>query len=381
MLGIPNNENLKLERKLKKFIQLNQKNSTGINIYSIQFTGVPWWGSALSWITACYSLSILQSRLFAMGYDDNWRLVPKKSNIKRNWRFYFDSLPLKQSSYFFTRKVRILGNISPKFGYRIAIRIPKVISSIFPKSSYFNNFQANETNIANGKQLIQICGNHLDEKSYWARIPSEVNAIFDLENIASEQRNSIWKSFLAREIFKPASEFKSLALKSMPFVPSDYIAIHCRRGDKVAGKYKESSYIPTKSYLDEAILHAEKMNINNLFLVSDSDEFIEEFKVLSSLHYKELVIFYDQDETRHDGFPAKIVQGKLEEANKLMINEMTTALKNTWILAQADYLIGSKASWFFQFAHRLRITSEDPNGSAISLQNDTELWGSYDYHF
>ena len=119
MHPIPKNKELPLESRLLEIVNKIKSRSKLTNVYSIQFSGVPWWGSLLSWVTAFYAISLTQYRNFTMDADDNWRLVPRTERKQRNWRFYFDSLEIVAGVNFATRRLKFLGNISRKNGYKI----------------------------------------------------------------------------------------------------------------------------------------------------------------------------------------------------------------------------------------------------------------------
>jgi hypothetical protein len=375
------NEELKIESTIKKEISRLESIYTGTNIFSIQYYGLPWWGSLLSWIIACQNISMVQKRKFRIATYDNWRMVPKSDTKTKNWRYYFSSLSEKSNDSAANILPSKIAQWFPKYGYRLVSRIPRIPKIFTLVFGSFNSFSKEKTFIVPGRDLSLQIGDTKDINSMHNQVPDVVKSIFKKNSIDQNHWNSIWKSYLARELFKPNTDFEHLAQAATPYVPAKYIAIHCRWGDKVAGKYKEADKIETIEYLNCALSWSKKLNINDIFLVTDAPDFIKEFEQLVVKNSHNLKIYYDASEMRHDGFPAKIVGGNLKAKDEILSNEMITALKNTHILSKSDFLIGSNASWFFQFAFRLRVNSLDLEGRTFSIKSEGEISKTPFYHF
>jgi len=376
MRNIPANNQLSIESKLLEFLNRNQGNSVGINIFSIALNQNPFLGSVFSWISACYGLSVLQNRKFFILEGDDWRLVPQPENTVRNWHYYFDSLHSHRGFGIFRLLSSSFKKIPVDPRYRILRLLPKISLFFFRKSRNFNNFKLPVTYLRLGKHLERQVGDPRSANSLWAQIPNDLDEVFSKFGFSHWDKNEIWKSFLAREIFHPKLEHLDKYAEFQMLVPSKYIACHCRRGDKVSGKRAESTSIDTSRYLD-AVLSVRKITgINDVLLITDSEEFILEFMNESKKINSGLNIHFDPDEVRHNGFPSRLLDNEIDEHNLLVLGEMKTAIKNLKIMAESDFLIGSKASWFFQVAYRIRVSSEDITGDSVSLQSGEEIWGS-----
>jgi hypothetical protein len=371
---------MKLEREIQDSISTNESLSNGSNIMAIKFNQNHMLGALYAWIVACAAISFSQNRKFFIAEDDDWQLVPNGAGGRKNWHFYFDSFPSKKSSGLI-RLISLPRKIFKRSRYKLFSGFAKFYIKIFSQSRLFNNFSSEITYIRVGDDLEKKLGSPFSPGSEWAQVPEFIEKVFSNYNFNQSERNSIWKSYLAREIFRPSAIYLQNYKDHRINLPQQYIACHCRMGDKIAGKRKEADHVATEIYLQAVIEASKNVGTNNIFLLSDSDDFISNFIAADKLMGSHLNILFDKTEIRHDGFPSKLWDGILPNDDSVVLNEMTTALKNLIIMAESDILVGSKASWFFQVAHRLRVTSEDLSGSTVLVQSGKEIWGSDYWHF
>ena len=159
----------------------------------------------------------------------------------------------------------------------------------------------------------------------------------------------------------------------------DYISVHIRRGDKVKTYLKEGNFIPSSTYFDSCVSIFEKTGIKNIFICSDSDEAIVEFVEHNASNGSLFDIRYDENESRHDGYPYKILTGEINE-NENSKSEMITAFKNIEILTKSSYMVGTPSSWFFRIAQLLRISPSNVDGNCINVEEGKETYLPTFYH-
>ena len=198
----------------------------------------------------------------------------------------------------------------------------------------------------------------------------------------AQDRIFSFKSLCLRYLYKPqqwvtegvASDVARLAL------PDRYMAAHVRRGDKIAGRLRESNLITAGRYLRAAATHAERSGDQYLLVVSDNDQVLDECLAAEKRLKTRLTILWDDTERRFDGYALRVLDGELDE-DALCLEETLTAFKNTQLLAESSFLIGTKASWFFRLPQRLRSLTPGPESAVRELGDDEDLNGHPYYHF
>lgn len=177
-------------------------------------------------------------------------------------------------------------------------------------------------------------------------------------------------SELLRKIYKPKKEYIDVVnthiSKHLPeLLSSEYAMIHIRRGDKVAGPWRESHAIPVDRYLDELKTWVQQDESKPLYvyIMTDTDEVIREIQDKTQ-EYLAIQFIWDRTETRRDGYSYKLHIHGYSDAEK--IDEMITNFKNIWLMEHAKVLIGARSSFLF-------LTGELLNGKpAVSLENNEQ---------
>jgi hypothetical protein len=336
---------LKNQKLYFDFLKKETLNSEYYFVYKIESCGPPWFGACISWVTAMYSLALINGAKFYMASNDNWRLIPN-SNSNKNWHHFFDSLQLSEWNE--DEDEFTTGKYSMRFG-------DKLFKELGRKTE---QFKEDQTLIGNA---LTFC-------------PKE----FSNPNISPEQNLSLFKSFCLKDVYKPKKEYTNLSTELLENI-GDYIAVHIRRGDKVKTFLKEGNFIPASRYHDFCVSIFNKSGIKNVFICSDSDDAINEFLNHNETSSIKFNVFYDKTEIRHDGYPYKIIMGELDESSS-SLNETITAFKNIEILEKANYLVGTPSSWFFRIAQLLRISPENISGNCVNVEEGTETYLPIFYH-
>lgn len=327
------------------YLKKKSKESEYYLNYKIARCGPPWFGACISWITAMYSLSLINGAKFYMASNDDWRLVPEFEENK-NWHYFFDSLEL--SNWKEDENDLETGRYSIRFEDKLFKQLGRRTES--------------------GKEDQTIIGNPL------TFCPKE----FCNPNLSDEENLSLFKSFCLKDIYKPKKEYCDISYKLLNNI-GDYIAIHIRRGDKVKTYLKEGNFIPASKYHEYCVSIFENSGIKNVFICSDSDEAIKEFIEYNESSGVKFNVFYDSDEIRHDGYPYKVLTGEIKEEDFKLI-EVITAFKNIEILTKANYLVGTPSSWFFRISQLLRISEDNITGNCFNVENNTETYLPTFYH-
>jgi hypothetical protein len=327
------------------FLKNNVKKSEYYFNYKIDCCGPPWFGACISWITAMYSLSIINGAKFYMASNDNWRLVPDSENNK-NWHYFFESLELLEWKE--EENNLETGKYSIRFEDKLFKQLGRQTES--------------------DKEDQTIIGNPL------TYCPPE----FSNPNLSPEDNLTLFKSFCLKEVYKPKKEYLNLSNNILENI-GDYIAVHIRRGDKVKTFLKEGNFVPASNYHNYCVNVFKQTGIKNIFICSDSDEAISEFIEYNNSSSTRFNIFYDKEEVRHDGYPYKVITGNIDESSNTL-GEMNTAFKNIEILTKANYLIGTPASWFFRISQLLRISSDNITGNCFDVESGTNTYLPTFYH-
>lgn len=328
-----------------EYLKNNSKDSEYYLNYKIDRCGPPWFGACISWITAMYSLALINGAKFYMADNDNWRMVDGGEKVK-NWHSYFESLEL--SEWKESENDLSSGKYSIRFEDKLFKQLGRITES--------------------GKEDQTVIGSPL------TFCPEE----FFNPNLTPEQNLSLFKSFCLKEVYKPKKEYVGLSDSLLNGI-DDYISVHIRRGDKVKTYLKEGNFIPASTYFDSCVSVFEKTGIKNIFICSDSDEAISEFLECNESSGSLFDIRYDKNESRHDGYPYKILIGEIIEGENSK-NEMITAFKNIEILTKSSYMVGTPSSWFFRIAQLLRISPSNVDGNSINVEKGKETYLPTFYH-
>lgn len=278
-----------------------------ISSYRISDCGPPWIGAMFCSMMYCHNLSIMNGYNMHISSCENWRMNPGGP--------YYD--------YF--------SGLNPVNDDQFAIN-----------DFTANNFKFNYTHRVS----------ELNQRMHatWTYHPEFVQDIYTGKS--KEFYTDIWKSYLLKRMFnmKPHVYERMLSLVDRLDLPEQYIGIHIRRGDKVAGPIAESKLIPVENYFN-SFVNTEFNQINNVFIATDSDAVIQECVEKFGDRYN---IFYDDTEIRNDGYPYKVMSGAITESADTVTDEFYTALKNIHILKNSQLLAGTRASWFFRVSQLLR---------------------------
>lgn len=135
----------------------------------------------------------------------------------------------------------------------------------------------------------------------------------------------------------------------------DYIAVHIRWTDKVAGNCKETNFIGLHEYLDRCIITRNKYNINNVVICSDTQEGIDKLKELNEDSKYKFKIFYNDTEDRCPNKPElSIVQNINNVSNERQKIEYLYAFSNINTLINSHTVIGNYDSCFCLIAIQIR---------------------------
>nr|MBA3750873.1 glycosyltransferase family 25 protein [Nitrosopumilus sp.] len=163
-------------------------------------------------------------------------------------------------------------------------------------------------------------------------------------------------SILLKKIYKPRDNIQEKVnnkLADFGYLTNDnFVAVHIRRSDKVAGECKEGNLIHLEKYLDAVNMYARSNpKVEYLYVATDTDEIINEIKTGNYESY--LTIIYDSKETRRDGYCHKLHQGEITDPNDIE-DEVITFMKNMELMIRAKQIIGARMSFFFVAAELLR---------------------------
>jgi hypothetical protein len=137
--------------------------------------------------------------------------------------------------------------------------------------------------------------------------------------------NEKYKSFIEGDIAKLG-------------LPSDYIAVHFRRGDKSV----ETPYVPVELYRNAVVSVANKTKIKSVYLASDYAGAVEELN-LGALGLK---VFFDKSERRLNNANHKYLMKNPGERE----NETRSAIKNIEILKNGAAIVGQSNAHFATIA-------------------------------
>jgi hypothetical protein len=294
--------NIFLQKEYDKISDYNKKTS-----YRISDCGPPWIGALLSHLVHCMNFSYQNGYELSMSNNDYWKMKPD-------------------------------GNFCDVFSG---------LKTLNDNNFSINNFYDQNTRISYNINRDSLNVSFRENCGYF--YPTDLKDLLHTEN--KHVLNDIWKSFLLKKIYVLSENYqKKIDNKICNLKITDkYAAIHIRRGDKVSGPLQESFLIPVSDYFSK-LENSKYSDLKNIFIATDSNEALEECINLYGNKYN---LIYDKSETRHNGFPLKIIQNKLN-LSETSEEELITALKNFHILSRSDVLIGTPASWFFRISMLLR---------------------------
>lgn len=188
-----------------------------------------------------------------------------------------------------------------------------------------------------------------------------------------------YRSGLIKRIYLPKQAHiimvKDYINQHLPFLlnqqfllDQQYVIVHIRRGDKVAGPWKENEIIPTEKYLSTLKTYGKiiKSNENPIvaFIITDSNDVINEM----AGYEKEFETYgiklkWDKNETRRDGYCFKLFKYGFDDSN--IRDEMFTFIKNMYIMQNSKEMIGARMSFLYIAAELLR------GKKSISLADNT----------
>ena len=243
------------------------------------------------------------------------------------------------------------------------------------------NWNGNKVRYVGSKtRIVRNYGSDNSPLSIYNRRPEWANELFFQNGIPKSDTFGLWKSYLCQFVFRPKLQSLFPSGK-IPKIGEKYIAVHARRGDKVKGKNQESKFIESESYFSKAYEIANDLGMSHVHLISDSDQFIEEFVHINEMQGCPLDLTFDRTETRRNGYPTKILEGEIQEHPEVVKNEFCTAIRNLAEMIDASHLIGSHASWYFQLARRLRTSSSRLDGDCTLMESDEDIPGRPSYLF
>lgn len=136
-------------------------------------------------------------------------------------------------------------------------------------------------------------------------------------------------------------------------LPSRYIAVHFRRGDKSV----ETPYVPAEQYRNAVLAATKAFGIDTVFVASDSPTALQELK----LHDTGLQIIFDEKEQRLNNANHKFLAKNPSQRK----SETLTALKNLYTLSRADAVVGQDNAHFATLA-----------AGSIALRNQNLKFGT-----
>ena len=307
----------KINDLLKDEFNNLKKNST----YNISDCGPPWLGATISHIIHCINVSHYG---YKMGISHN-----------SNWLMSKD------------------GKFNSVFN--------NTLEEINDNNFIYNDFNIHNTKISYNTErsrLDQLWTSNIFNKKYYPKILKQLN-------LNDQTLSDIWKSYILKKFFILSDYYENITNERIKRLGlnDDYIVIHIRRGDKIAGMLKEGNYIPVEDYFN--LVEKNK----TIFLMSDNQDVIYE----SIQKYKDLKIIYDDLEIRHDGFPLKVYEGKINNHNDFH-EELICGLKNLKIISKSKLLIGSPSSWFFRIGQLLMDYDKIQNVKYAEDLNNIQYW-------
>lgn len=134
------------------------------------------------------------------------------------------------------------------------------------------------------------------------------------------------------------------------------IGVHFRRGDK----YVETPYVTSEAYRAAIEETADRHNISNIFISSDSPSAIDELNLDGS----RFNIFFDTKERRYNNANHKF----LMKNQALAAQETRTAIRNIYMLGHCTKLVGQSNAHFATLAAGLVIVNNDASDFGVLIE-------------
>jgi hypothetical protein len=253
-----------------------------------------WFGSALFELNKAFQYCQMKGYFLITSEDDDWNMVPITEK-SRNWSYYFENLTISDEH----------------------------------------------------KNLPQ-------EIAHPRKVDDIDDSWFPLDKFSSLYN---YRKYIMKTIFKPKEWVNNLVKEKIDKlgIKKSYYAIHIRRTDKIndEGIYHSIdeylrplyNYLVSTNNLNEIkqVYISTDEDKSNLYLELKESQFSEFFNFI--LDYSEI--------TLPNGFVPNahniLGRGQYLDSNFVQ-EEMITAFKNIYLLSNADYLVGSRESFFFIIA-------------------------------
>ncbi len=115
------------------------------------------------------------------------------------------------------------------------------------------------------------------------------------------------------------------------------IGVHIRQGDILYNANQQIRNIPYKVYMEVIEYLVDKTGIKNVFITTDSEDIIQQLPKDSGIDF-----IYDDNEKRYNNHAVNMLRRRPE----LRKQETMTSIKNIYLLAACNYIIGSASDWF-----------------------------------
>ena len=131
------------------------------------------------------------------------------------------------------------------------------------------------------------------------------------------------------------------------------IGIHIRQGDVWTNPFASDRRIHYSSLLEVVEQIADKAGIKTVFVTTDSEEVIQQLPKNSGIDF-----IYDDKEKRYNiGYDEM-----LKQHPELRKQETLVAVKNIYLLAECDYIISARGSWFWNAVSLSYFRNKKLNG-------------------
>jgi len=191
------------------------------------------------------------------------------------------------------------------------------------------------------------------------------NTSFINTDIASSSEALINKIFILQD---DIINIITKKVEETPFDPSTDIVLHIRQTDKIT----EAQIIPIEKYVDECqyVLQKFQSEKNRIYICTDDQSVCSQIKNEFIKRNDNTEIVWDDKEPKE---PLQELRwnSKLEKSRAQI--ETLNAFKNLFIMKNAKYLIGGRASYFFRIAELLRYPKPTLN------MKDSDKFGTAGY--
>jgi hypothetical protein len=260
-----------------------------------------WFGSGIFELNLAFQYCQMKGYFLTTSEDDNWHMVPNTQK-SRNWTYYFENLTISDEH----------------------------------------------------KNLPQ-------ENAKFRQAHDRTDSWFPVDKFSSLFN---YRKYIMKKIFKPKEWVNNLVKEKIDKlgIKNSYYAIHIRRTDKVND---EGIYHSVDEYLRPLYNYLVSTNnlneIKQVYISTDEDKsrLYVELKNSQFSDFFNFVLDYSETTLQHGFVPnAHNVLGRgLPLDSNFVQGEMITAFKNIYLLSNAEYLVGSRESFFFIIA---MLLSEKP---------------------